>query len=355
MPVAGQRNPEEVGVILRRWLEDVLHEERVEVTDLVVPQSSGFSNETFLFDASWSDAPGGSGRFVLRAQPVDYGLFPHIDVIAQQFETMRLLGACSDVPVPRTRWAEPTGAVLGQPFFVMDRLDGQVPPDSPPYAMDGWVMDLEAADRRTLFESGIDALARINRVDWRANGFDHLDRPEHGPTGPVQLRGYFDHYRNWALADLAHPVLEDAWAQLEAAWPDDGHRLELTWGDARPGNQMFADLACVGVFDWEMAAIANAESDLGWWNFMQRFHTEGIGVALPDGFLTRDETVLRWEQQVGRSVEHLDFYERLAAFHFCLIMVMMSKNMHRLDPDNWDAGFALNNPGITVLQSLFAS
>lgn len=353
MPVAGQRDPEATRKTLVDWLGRKLPEARdIEVTALEIPQSSGFSNETFLFDATWREAGAQQARLVLRAQPQEYGLFPHIDILGQQYRTMQLLGEHTDVPVPRVRFAEADPGVLGQPFFVMDRVDGQVPGDNPPYTGSGFVLEMSPEARRRLHESGLDAMTRIHRVDWRRIGFDHLDRPQHGPRGPEQLRGYLRHYHEWATEGEPHSVLDPAWDWLSAHWPEDGEHLDLCWGDARIGNQMFRDERCVAVFDWEMSALANAESDLGWWLFMQRFHTEGSGVPLPEGLLGRDETIAIWEEKVGRKARHVDFYELLGGYHFCIVMVMLARNMIRLMPDGFPADFGETNPGTQLLRGM---
>ena len=186
MPLPEQRDPAATAATLSDWLRGRLPDARdVAVVDLEIPQGSGFSNETILFDASWSD--GGAARrreLVLRAQPPSYALFPHIDVISQQFRTMQLLGEHTDVPVPRVRWEEEDPGVLGQPFYVMDRAHGQVPPDNPPYTQAGFVVDLAPDERGRLHRNGLEAMTRVHRVDWRAIGFQHLDRPKHGSPGP---------------------------------------------------------------------------------------------------------------------------------------------------------------------------
>jgi len=352
VPVGGQRDPEETRKILLDWLGRQMPDAHdLAIPELEIPQASGFSNETFLFEATWKNGGPQRARLVLRAQPQEYGLFPKVDIIEQQYRTMMLLGEHSDVPVPRVRWAEPDPDVLGQPFFVMDRVEGQVPGDNPPYTSEGFIVELPPARRRALHESGLDAMTRIHKVDWRAIGFDHLDRPEFGKPGPTQLRGYFQHFVDWALDGEPHPVIDRAWERLCAEWPDDGEHVDLTWGDARIGNQMFRNQLCVAVFDWEMSALANAESDLGWWCFMQRFHTEGMGGPLPEGLLDRSETVALWEQKIGRPALHVDFYELLGGFHFCLIMVMMGRSMARLMPD-FPADFGQTNPGVGVLATI---
>ena len=196
MPVAGQRDPEETRLKLVNWLARQMPEARdVAVPELTIPQSSGFSNETFLFDATWTDADGSQrAELVLRAQPQEYGLFPNIDVLSQQYRTLALLHEHTDVPVPRVRWPEPDAAVLGQPFFVMDRVRGDVPGDAPPYTTSGFLVDLPPEGRRALHEDALDVMTRIHLVDWRSIGFDHLDRKQFGPLGSGQLRGFFEHY-----------------------------------------------------------------------------------------------------------------------------------------------------------------
>jgi aminoglycoside phosphotransferase (APT) family kinase protein len=354
MPIAGQRDPDETRAVLVAWLERQLPEAtELAVTDLVIPTASGFSNETFLFDASWSDAAGAHHeRFVLRAQPSVYALFPHIDILEQQYLTMKLLGEHSDVPVARMRWAEPDPSVLGTPFFVMDRLEGQVPGDDPPYTIGGWFMELPPAERRRIHEAGVDAMCRVHLVDWRAAGFGHLDRADRGALGPEQRRNYFRWFWEWARDGVPHPVADPAWAWLEANWPDDAEHVALCWGDARPGNQMFRDGRCVGVFDWEMVSLGNPESDLGWWLFMQRFHTEGIGVPQPEGLLTRDEVIARWEATVGRPATHVDFYEILGGFHFTIIMMRLGRMRMELSPEDADPDFAVHNPGPVLTAKL---
>ena len=96
------------------------------MSPLVSPTSSGFSNETLLFDLAWSE--GGhakSEKLVVRIQPIGYQVFPEYD-LGLQFRTMQLL-ATTDVPVPRMLWLEPEDkSIFGAPFYVMAYVDGLV-------------------------------------------------------------------------------------------------------------------------------------------------------------------------------------------------------------------------------------
>jgi aminoglycoside phosphotransferase (APT) family kinase protein len=355
MPVVGQRDPEVTRRALTDWLARRLPAATdVTITDLVVPQSSGFSNETFLFDATWTeDGKRTTAPLVLRSQPQVYALFPEIDLLVQQYGSMKRLGEHTDVPVARVRWAEEDTSVLGQPFFVMDRLFGKVPADAPPYTTEGWVMDLPPERRRVWHTNSVLAMTKVNKVDWQAAGFEHLDKAAHGPLGPKQRSSYLRTFWEWARDEKAHPVADPAWSWLEANWPDDGEHIELCWGDARPGNQMFDDdCRVLANFDWEMVSLGNSESDLGWYLFLQRFHTEGYGVPLPDGFLDRDEIIALWERELGRRAVNVDFYEALGGFHFTLVMMRIIAMSELLAPGAWDPAYAVDNPVAQLTKQL---
>lgn len=349
MPVTGQREPEQIRGALTEWMARQMPEATdVTITDLVVPQTSGFSNETFLLDATWTeDGRRVEAELVLRSQPALNLLFPEIDLVTQQFLSMKLLGEHSDVPVPRVRWAERDESVIGGPFFMMDRLHGKVPGDAPPYTQEGFVCEMTPEQRARWAYNGIEALTRVGKVDWRAAGFAHLDQAHHGRLGPEQRQGYFRNYREWALRGEAHPVIDPAWDWLVANWPDDGEFIELCWGDARPGNQMYGgdDLTeVIGVFDWEMVSLGNSESDLGWWLFLQEFSLASGGATLLPGMLDRDATIAVWEDLTGRPATNVEFYEVLAGFQFGLVMVKIAQTYVLESGDESLGAMAVYNP-----------
>ena len=349
MPVAGQRDPDQIRGVLTEWMAAQMPEATdVVITNLVVPQSSGFSNETFLLDASWvENGEKVEAELVLRSQPQMSLLFPEIDLVTQQYLSMKLVGEHSDVPVPNMRWAERDISIIGGPFFMMDRLNGVVPGDAPPYTESGFVVDMTDEQRARWAYNGVEALTRVGRVDWEAAGFHHLDQTHHGRLGPEQRRGYFQNYKNWAMKGEAHPVIDPAWDWLVANWPEDGEFIELCWGDARPGNQMYGgpdNTEVIGVFDWEMVSLGNSESDLGWWLFLQQFSVESAGATLLPGMLDRAQTIALWEELMGRPATHVDFYEVLAGFQFALVMVKLAEMYVAESGDPSIGAMAVYNP-----------
>lgn len=349
MPVSGQHHPDEIRRLLEPWLADQIGDAaNLEITNVVVPQSSGFSNETFLFDAGWMSRSGAEeAELVLRSQPMTHVVFPEPDVIEQQYLTMKLLGEHTDVLVPTTRWAESDPTLLGQPFFVMDRVAGRAPSDNPPYTAEGFVVEMTPAERSRWHREALTAMGKVHRVDWEAVGFHHLDRRHHGVLGPEQRQGYLAYFLEWATGGEPHPVAHRAWDWLVTNWPDDGEHIELCWGDARPGNQLFRGTEVVAVLDWEMVSLGNSESDLGWWLFAQRYHTDGNGLPPLEGMLTPTETVALWESQIGRKADNLEFYEILAGFQFTLAMIRLAELLEMPD-------MAVENPVADLTSRLLA-
>jgi hypothetical protein len=87
------------------WLSKMLPQSSsVEISALDVPAASGYSNETFLFEASWLEGTVREARaLVARTQPPGPGLFPTYDVL-KQAAVMETVKTHSQVPVPTVLW-----------------------------------------------------------------------------------------------------------------------------------------------------------------------------------------------------------------------------------------------------------
>jgi aminoglycoside phosphotransferase (APT) family kinase protein len=243
-----------------------------------------------------------------------------------QFRTLELLSK-TEIPVPRPRWLEASDrAVLGAPFYVMDQVAGRVPPDNPPYHVSGWVTELAPEERAALWWGGVEALAKIHRLDWRAVGFGFLERPRLGATALDQQLAYYTDYLRWAGEGRPQPVLDAALPWLLAQRPQDEPTV-LSWGDARIGNILFDGTRPAAVLDWEMVSLGSPEMDLAWALFLDRHHSEGIGQPRLPGFPEREETVRRYEALSGFAVRHLHYYEVFAGFRFGVIMLRIAQQL----------------------------
>jgi aminoglycoside phosphotransferase (APT) family kinase protein len=351
VPTAWERDLVSARANLERWLRAKLPgASELAVSELVAPQSSGFSNETLLFELAYTE----NGRhrsesLVVRIQPTGFAVFPEYDM-RLQYDCMRLL-ANTAVPVPRVLWLETAdSSVVGAPFYVMARIDGRVPSDRPPYPADGWVKELAPAGQARVWWGGIEAMAKIHTLDWRALGFGFVDKPELGRTGLDQQLAFYERYMKWAARGRPQPTVEAAWEWLCKHKPVD-EPDSLVWGDARIGNIIFAPdgVEPVAVLDWEMVTHGNGEQDLAWAIFLDRHHTEGLGVPKLPGFPSYADTIERYQELTGRPVRWQKFYTVFAGFRFAVIMCRIAQQMVHYGVMPADSTFETNN---TVTQLL---
>ncbi len=136
--VKQQRDPETARTTLTRWLSGRL-DTPVEVVDLETPSGAGVSNETFLFRARWEeDGQRIDRELVLRLHPsADYQVFFDPE-FRTQYDLWRIWRT-SPIRVPRVYWYEDDPGPFGRPFFVMERIHGDVPVSMPLYTREGFL------------------------------------------------------------------------------------------------------------------------------------------------------------------------------------------------------------------------
>ena len=315
------------------------------VSELIVPESNGMSSETVLFDLAVPGEPV-PRRLVARIAPDPAAdpVFPTYDM-ERQFRTMQMVADHTDVPVPRVLWLETGTEALGAPFFVMERVDGVVPPDVLPYTFgDNWFFDAELTDQQRLERNAVLALAALHELT--ADGpAAFLGWPDDGES-PLrhhvrEQQAYYD----WVAADgVRSPLIERGFAWLEDHWPDNAGDAVFSWGDARVGNMMFEDFAPVAVLDWEMASVGPREIDLGWMIYIHRFFQDLVEDLEMPGMahiLRRDTVAELYRSATGHTPEHLDFYTAYAALRHGIVMFRITRRSIRFgeaempdDPDH---------------------
>ncbi len=312
---------EQVARRVAEWLAPHLGSDApLSLDGVSTPDLNGSSNQTLVLDAQWS--VGGeprSGGFVVRMAPSGLRLYHHYD-LDLQYRTMAAL-AGTPVPLPPLVGYEPDPAVVGEPFYVMGKVEGQAPPDLPPFTAAGWVHDAPASVQAELYSSGLAMLAQIHRLDpGRCAGLDL-------PRGFDDLLARTEAWYRWAAGPAGHPILDQVLAWLHEHQPAEPSPDVINWGDARLGNMIFSGTTPVAVLDWEMAAVVPGEVDLGWWLFLNRHHTDGIGVPRLAGFPSDEETVERYGAAIGRPARHVAYYEAFAGFRFAIIFLRAMKAM----------------------------
>ena len=317
----GLRDLDDLARRLTRWLSGRLSGAAdVHLSELSYPRGSGQSAETILFDAHWREAGTARSRgLVVRIKPSTFRLFRE-DLFVEQFRLMQVLGQHGGVPVAPVLWLEESPAVLGSPFFVMEKVPGRVAVSVPSYLEQGWVAEATAAQRAVLWENCVRALAALPSVPLSAVPF----------LVPADGDGFGGEWTRWAgfldeleRPDRLLPEHREVLGVLAAAMPD--HRpAGIVWGDARIGNMLIDDeFGVAALMDWEQPSAGGALHDLGWWLINQRGKSRPLGGRLLPGMLDRADTIALWEQVTGIRAEAIDWYEAFAAYKMACLMVNM--------------------------------
>ncbi|MGW6376964.1 phosphotransferase family protein [Rhodococcus sp. NPDC055112] len=329
-PGESRNDPAVMRASLERWLATVLEPgSEPAVTAVEIPAANGMSNETVLFDATWTeDGRRSEHRLVARIAPPASAapLFPSYD-LDKQFQVMRAVAAHTSVPIPRVYWSESAPDALGGEFFVMERLDGEVPPDVMPYTFGSWLSEASAEERARLQQASVRVLAELHAMADPHLTCPNLVAAGTEQTGAAALRAHVEgqrRYYEWATADGPRsPLIERGLDWIESNLPTEAGPAVLCWGDSRIGNMMFRDFEPTAVLDWEMATVGPRELDLSWMIFLHRFFEDLAGMAglpgMPD-FLRREDVAATYMEMTGHRAADLDFYTLYAALRHAVIM-----------------------------------
>lgn len=346
------RDRADVETALSGWLAAVLgHDCAVAVTVDGGVDSNGMSSETVPFTAVWDE--GGNRitrRYVARVtpRPEDVPVFPSYR-LDHQFRVMQLARELTAVPVPAVHWYEGDASVLGTPFFVMDRIEGRIPPDVMPYTMGAnWFYDATPAAQRALQDHTVDVLAALHAIPDATHIFAFLNDGTPDDALTQRFRWMRDWY-DFSAADLTRSPLIDRCVQwLQDNWPDPRSLSEpvLLWGDARIGNVIYHDMTPAAVLDWEMATLGPRELDVAWLIFAHQFFQETALLAgmpgLPDTFCEKDIRQ-RYRERTGVELGDLRwFYVFSGVVWCCALMRTGARRVHFGEmamPDDIEAFF----------------
>lgn len=333
-----QRSARDVSTIpalISGWLATELGV-RPEITVESGVDSNGMSSETIILTGRWTPTDStGDGReveqkWVARVAPTEHDVpvFPDYRM-DHQFELIRSVGELTDVPVPTVRWIEPTGTVLGSPFFLMDYIEGIVPPDVMPYTFGGnWFADAPAGKQRELQDATIGVLSTLHAIPDAPERFGYLT--ESDPPGDTALRRRLNWLSQWyqfAVPDIGRSALvEQALDWLAEHFPDDLAAADpvLAWGDSRIGNVLYRDFRPVAVLDWEMATVGPRELDVAWIIFAHMVFQELAGLAQLSGLpeVLREEDVrATYQRLAGVELGDLRWFYVYSGVIWCVVFM----------------------------------
>jgi aminoglycoside phosphotransferase (APT) family kinase protein len=276
---------------LADWLASKLGAAAVEVAN-VRRHTEGFSWETYTLDAT---IDGTARGLAMRVEPAD-GLLAPYDIDAQ-YRLHEVVHRHSGVPVAAPLWLEHDTGVIGRPFYVMERVEGEVP-----VQWNGGAGVLgSAAGRRAIGRRFVAIQAMIHGIDWRAHGLGCMLTPavREGEAVAAQLDFWGQLYARSALIEV--PLLRYALGWLRANMACSG-ALVLCHGDYRIGNFMVRGGEIVAIFDWELAHVSDPIEDIAYSGlplFRGRRHTR----ALLSQLLPAEEYFELYESHTGQAVD----------------------------------------------------
>ena len=270
--------------------------------------AGGRSNPTY-------ELTDGTRSWILRRPPVGHVL-PTAHDMGREYRALTALYG-TNVPVPRTVGLCDDTALLGAPFYVMDKLDGitlRTPDDTG---------RLSPEQRRSLADAAIRTLVALHEVDPAAVGLSDWGRPD----GYLerQLKRWLRQWESSATSPRAE--VDELHARLTASMP--ATRFSgIVHGDFKIDNLMVErddPTRIIGLLDWEMSTLGDTLADLGilcsfWDHQGEFFNPITAGATAMAGFPTRDELVEAYANARGVDVTDIDWYLVFADFKIAVIL-----------------------------------
>lgn len=272
---------------------------------------SGFSNLTYLLSLGGKD-------LVLRRPPFGAAIKSAHDMSREYKVLSHLQGVFDKAPQPFLYCDD--DAILGAPFYVMERvqgviLRGRMPKEQQP----------EPVLMRRIANSLVDALVELHRVDLNAAGLSDFGKPE--SYVERQLKGWTKRY--YAAQTDEIPSIDAAAKWLAKNMPK-GSSVSLIHNDFKYDNVVLQpdDLTkIIAVLDWEMCTVGDPLLDLGtslgYWvevsdpPAMQQL---GLSPTALAGNPKRSELVDWYEVKSGREVSNRVFYYVYGLFKVAVIV-----------------------------------
>lgn len=270
----------------------------------------GHSNLTYLVAA-------GGREFVLRRPPVGSKVKSAHDMGREARILLKLHPA---FPLaPRVVAICDDTAVLGAPFYLMERIRGAI--------LRGPAPREAPADAGGLCRAFVQTLASLHAVDWRAAGLE--GKPE--GFARRQVEGWT---RRWN--DAKTEEVPDA--DQIARWL--GERIPAERGAAFVHNDFKYDNVVltedfsrvVGVLDWELSTVGDPLMDLGtslgYWveeSDPEPLKAFAFGPTFLPGSFSRQRVVEEYARASGRDVSGMLFYYVFALFKIAVIAQQIYK------------------------------
>ena len=245
-----------------------------------------------------------SKKYVMRRKPPGK-LLPSAHAVDREYKVITALGT-TGFPVPRTYCLCEDEGVIGTIFYIMDMVEGRI-------LWNPRLPDLDAADRRPIFEAKIETLARLHNTDYEAIGLGDFGKP--GNYFARQISRWTKQYQ---LSETRHiDSMNRLIDWLPKNIPAD-EATSIVHGDYRLDNMVLhpSRPQVAAVLDWELSTLGHPLGDFTY-HLMQWFMPEDAsntqnltgadfaGLNIP----TAEEYTRLYCEHTGRdAIDNMDFY-----------------------------------------------
>lgn len=224
-----------------------------------------------------------------------------------EYRTLEVLQELTALPVPRVFAFSDDPAIIGAPFLVTGRVEGDTP-----MPWKGAAEERSEAHNESLARDFVDGLAALHAVDWQGSALKSL----WGTVDPASVAREQTLYW-WRHAGFDGDV-SDAPPQMHYAmrWllrhAPVAQRVAIVHGDYRVGNFLQKDGRITAVLDWELVHAGDPHEDLAW--AALRVFSGGTGRV--GGIMDRGAFFERYARQAGMASDPsvLRYYEVLGLF-----------------------------------------
>jgi aminoglycoside phosphotransferase (APT) family kinase protein len=278
------------------------------------PGHAGFA---YLFDIQ---SQGKLLRYWMRLPPPNVKLEGTADVLRQVSVLNALEG--TDVPHCKVLWSGADEQWFGRPYFVVERLEGDV-------FRGDWIEKLSPEVTLSFARQAMTAIAGVHRVDWRSK-CQYLG----------EFWGFEFDVTRWdrfyeKAADQHKLALQPRVRQLLLDQIPEATNIGIYHGDFQYANMMSSwDGNLIALIDWELCGIGATLNDVGW---ICAFNdpTAWANRLMVPGMPHADELEAMYRDAWGADPGNIRWFKALAVYKFGIISgfnLMLHRRGKRHDP-----------------------
>ena len=268
----------------------------------------GRSNLTYFVTAT------NGQEFVLRRPPLGHVQATAHDM-AREYRVMSALTP-TEVAVPHTFHLCTDADVLGAPFYLMERVAGEV------IQSEKQTCALGTERAHAMSENVIDTLVALHACEPDQIGLGDFGRTE--GFLERQVSRWSKQLEGSRSRDIAG--IDDLLNKLANSIPTT-KRNSIVHGDFRLDNCIIgADNRVAAVVDWEMATLGDSFTDLGlfvvYWDGLSQIVGNPVanGIKPEYGFPTATDLLQRYATKSGSELSHIEWYIALGYFKLAVIL-----------------------------------